>query len=337
MSTRRTVTRTSSVRLFAAGGSLETQPTHQDIEDFRLALPDDLVTALTDRHFILRKPLLHQGLLIPEVADHYCRAVGELPGAEDVRSAAQALLVNPDGEGLLVLKTGTLLDACELSQALTLLTAVLSMVSRPLRAFDQWPLWKPLGTNLSIDPMRATGTGYNPLHLDIVNSTRPPDHSVLLCVRPDPLGAGHSLVSQVRRALARLEHDDVVLLRDPVYKDGVFFALSGVGEEWNPFPIVDDLPPGDGFVRFTGKMLTGADPHAPHTVAARRLETELVAAQRRFRLERGDLVVVNQHLTCHGREALAAGQDDVPENERRLLMQMFLRDCDTAGKGRSVR
>jgi len=195
----RTVTRTSSARLFAAGGSLATQPANQDADVFRLALPDDLVTALTDRRFILRKPLLHQGLLIPEVADHYCRAVGDLPGAEDVRSTAQALLVNPDGEGLLVLETGTLLDACELSQALTLLTAVLSMVSRPLRAFAQWPLWKPLGTNLSIDPMRATGTGYNPLHLDIVNSTRPPDHSVLLCVRPDPLGGGHSLVSQVRR------------------------------------------------------------------------------------------------------------------------------------------
>lgn len=33
-----------------------------------------------------------------------------------------------------------------------------------------------LGANPAIDPMRATGSGCNPLHVDVVNATEPPDY-----------------------------------------------------------------------------------------------------------------------------------------------------------------
>ncbi|MGP3922490.1 hypothetical protein [Streptomyces sp. 8N616] len=173
--------------------------------------------------------------------------------------------------------------------------------------------------------MRATGTGYNPMHLDIVNSTWPPDYSALLCVRPDPKGQGHSLISQIRRAVDRLSFFDAELLTHPRYEDGDFYDLTGVGEEWRPFPIIDGLSPLGGFVRFTAKMFADADPADPYIKAARALERELIVGQRRFLLGRGDMLIVNQHLCCHGREALGRGQEDVPESERRLLLQIFLR------------
>lgn len=183
--------------------------------------------------------------------------------------------------------------------------------------------------------MRAMGAGYNPLHIDVVNSTCPPDFAALLCIRPDPLGGGHSVVADLRCAVERFPEETLDLLRKPTYQDGEFFDLTGVGEEYSPFPILDGLPAGQGFVRFTAKMLGERNPDDPHTVAARALERELVAGQQRFRLERGDLVVVNQHLMCHGREALGPGQGGLPEDQRRLMLQIFLRSRNETREGPS--
>ncbi|MET8248306.1 hypothetical protein ABZV31_30215 [Streptomyces sp. NPDC005202] len=81
-------------------------------------------------------------------------------------------------------------------------------------------------------------------------------------------------------------------------------------------------------MRFTAKMLAGADPDDPYIKAVWALERELVLGQRKFLLGRGDLLIVNQHLCCHGREALGEGQEDVPEDERWLLLQIFLRRAE---------
>jgi hypothetical protein len=121
-----------------------------------------------------------------------------------------------------------------------------------------------------------------------------------------------------------LTSEELELLRTPAFVDGTFYDLTGVGEEYNPFPIVDDLPPAEGFIRFTAKMLAQRDPDDRYTRAAQALEKELVAGQHRFLLDRGDVLVVDQHVACHGREALGSGQTTLAADERRLLMQTFL-------------
>ncbi|MEV5358035.1 TauD/TfdA family dioxygenase [Streptomyces sp. NPDC052693] len=294
-------------------------------QTFRVALPDPLIELLGKQVVDQPAPELEAGHLRADVAAEYDAVLTSSTEAQQVIDRLHGLLDNEAGEGFAVLEVGPLLDHFGLDDGQKAATMLLSWLATPLRVFDKWPLWKPLGTNLTIDPMRATGAGYNPLHIDVVNATNPPDYSALLCVRPDPRGEGYSLVSQLRRAVDRLSDDERALLADPVYRDGDFYALTGVGDDYNPFPVLDGLPPAEGFVRFTAKMLPDMDKDDPHTSAARALERELIAEQDRFLLGFGDLIIVNQHLCVHGREPLGQGQKDVPEGQRRLLWQMFLR------------
>ncbi|MEV7288340.1 TauD/TfdA family dioxygenase [Streptomyces sp. NPDC093252] len=292
---------------------------------FRVPLPDPLIELLGAKVIGLPSAELDRGLLRGDVSAAYDRVRAESADAQIVVRRCRALLDDPDDDGFAVIEAGPLLDHYGLDDGRKAATVLLSWLGRPLRAFDKWPLWKPLGTNLAIDPMRATGSGYNPLHIDVVNATEPPDYSALLCVRPDPQGEGYSIVSQLRRAVDRLSEGERAFLAEPVFHDGAFHDLTGVGTEYDPFPVLDGLLPAEGFVRFTAKMLPAMDFRDPHTSAVRALERELIAEQKRFLLGFGDLVVVNQHLCVHGREALGPGQEGVPEERRRLLWQMFLR------------
>lgn len=275
---------------------------------------------------------LRGGLLREDLWVRCRSAMMTLAGAGELSRWLDEILVDDGASGFAVLDCRELVGRCEPGNLEPLLTALLSLMGRPLRVFDQWPLWKPLGTKLCVEPMRAMGVGYNPLHIDVVNSTCPPDFAALLCARPDPLGGGHSLVAPLREALRRLPGPTVELLSEPVYRDGEFFDLSGVGEEYSPFPIVDGEPESKGFVRFTAKMLPERDPMDPHMVAARALEAELLAMRRRFLLCRGDLLIVNQHLVCHGRESLGHDQANLPEEQRRLMLQIFLRGQQPPGQ-----
>lgn len=63
-----------------------------------------------------------------------------------------------------------------------------------------------------------------------------------------------------------------------------------------------------------------------HARAARELSEQLTAGQATFTLQRGDLLLLNQHRCVHGREPLGDGQRDVAPDDRRLLLQLFLRD-----------
>ncbi|MFF5714950.1 hypothetical protein [Streptomyces sp. NPDC012756] len=291
--------------------------TSRSVPEYRVSLPKELVADLAQRAAALPEWRLgDDGLLSPETAARYHGVLAGLPRLAEFSTTCHQLLSAPEGEGFAVLELAELLDATDSEEAgLRAVTALVSLIATPLRAFDRRPLWQPLSTNLAITPM----------HIDVVNSTLPPDYIAQLCVRPDPRGQVHSLISQVRRAVDRLGYADAELLTHPRYVDRSSFELTGVGEEWQPFPILDGLPPSEGFVRFTANLLADADPADPYIKAARALERELIVGQRRFPLGQGDLLIANQHLCCHGREALGGGQEDVPEDERRLLLQIFLR------------
>ncbi|WP_432742445.1 TauD/TfdA family dioxygenase [Streptomyces sp. JH002] len=212
-----------------------------------------------------------------------------------------------------------------------LATAILAEVATPFQPFHRWPLWKEIGTNPDANPGLSTGTGYNAFHMDLVNATQPPDYTTLLCVRPDALGAGASILSDARAAVLRLTPSSRSLLADAAYRYGSFFDLSDVGEEYNPFPILDGEPADLGFVRFTAKMLAESGLDEAHTRAAEELADQLVAGQVSFTLQRGDFLIVNQHRWVHGRQPLGTGQRDIVPKERRLLLQLFLRDAGVDG------
>lgn len=195
----------------------------------------------------------------------------------------------------------------------------------PFSPFPRWPLWKDIGVKVDKDPGRSSGIGYNAFHMDLVNATRPPDYTTLLCVRPDPLGGGPSILSDAHTALTRLSEHNRGLLAETAYHYGTFFDLFDVGEEYKPFPILDGSEPGEGFVRFTAKMLERSELGQAHADAAREFAEELVRGQVSFMLQPGDYLIVNQRRFLHGREALRSGQETIPAAGRRLLLQLFLR------------
>lgn len=209
-----------------------------------------------------------------------------------------------------------------------ILTTFLTYIGTPFKIFDQWDLWKPINTNLEIEPMRAGGTGLNPLHIDFVNSTDPPDYSCLLCVNEDPMGGGANTISNVRAAVAALTDSERELLKQPVFREGKFFNLSGIGKELNPFPILEMRPTGHWLIRYTGKM-TAEVPNELRQLAVKHLGEILIENQEPFYLKRGQLLITNQNIVCHGRLALGAGQEQVPSGTRRELRQIFLRDFPT--------
>ncbi|MFF9901253.1 TauD/TfdA family dioxygenase [Streptomyces longispororuber] len=299
----------------------------------RVVLGAPLVALLAKAAPSLPAPYLEHGHLAQEPADAYGKL---LEGSEDAQfliDRIRLLLRHRYGDGYAVVGAAPLLEEGALDDDGKVLTILLSWLGTPLQALDRRPLWAPLDTSSATE--HATGTGDNPLHIDFANASMPPDYSALLCVRPDPRGSGESVVSSLRRAVARLSQDERDLLSHPAFDAGDLYGLSGVGEAYTPFPVLDRFVPEEGFVRFTAKMLATRDPSDPHTSAARALERELIADQQRFTLGRGDLLFVNQHLAAHGHEQPGGGQEDLPPDERPLMWQAFLRAPWDASRGSS--
>jgi hypothetical protein len=138
----------------------------------------------------------------------------------------------------------------------------------PLRAFDRWPLWKPLSTNPTIDPMRATGSGLHPDapgHRELHLATGPQCTAVRPAGPPRP-GAQPRLAGPSRRGPSqpcrRAAADASEARGRPVLRaDGRRPGMEGV-------PYHRRKVDHGGFVRFTAKMLADAD---PATRASRRL------------------------------------------------------------------
>jgi len=238
------------------------------------------------------------------------------------RICSQMATVDEAQPGFCVFRFGP--DICnwdedELSR---FLLAFCSLFGIPIRVFDRWPMWKPLGVSFEVGPGRATGVGLNPLHIDVVNSMFPPDYVAFFCDRVDPLGGGHSLFSNLLGAWKASSPTSAQVLSDPHFTEGAFYDLTGVGTEYNPFPIVDisSTPPR---IRFTAKM------HYDLREAADREAFEeflhlLQSRQEIVLLEAGDLVVINQWVAAHGRLPLGEGQRAVPLEQRRLIRQCFI-------------
>jgi hypothetical protein len=299
-------------------------------EERAIDLPGELEEALIECGHTLPAWTMEGAFLASSTIGQYRAQLASAPLFDETISSLLRMLNGAAG-GYAVVRLGNIARALGTgNQFLHVATAILAGVAAPFQPFSRWPLWKEIGTNPGAKPGLSTGTGYNAFHMDLVNATRPPDYTTLLCIRPDPLGGGPSILSDARAAISRLTPSSRALLADRAYRYGSFFDLSDVGEECKPFAVLDGEPANAGFVRFTAKMLAEPGLEETHAGAARELAGQLVAGQASFTLRHGDLLIVNQHRCLHGREPLGAGQEDVQPAARRLLLQLFLRSAGTA-------
>ncbi|MFC9931692.1 TauD/TfdA family dioxygenase [Streptomyces sp. NPDC127190] len=285
-------------------------------------IPSELESALID--LCLPPWELEGAFLAKSTMEEYRAELTATPRFEETAATLRRALTGEAG-GYAVLRLGNLAKALGTGERLRrLVTGFAAEVAVPFSPFPRWPMWKDIGVKVDKDPGKSSGIGYNAFHMDLVNATRPPEYTTLLCVRPDPLGGGPSILSDAHAAVARLSENSRARLCETGYHYGTFFDLHGVGEEYTPFPILDGPDPGEGFVRFTAKMLERSQLGQAHADAARELAEELVRGQVSFMLQPGDYLIVNQRRFLHGREALHSGQETVPVSERRLLLQLFL-------------
>ncbi|GAA1042241.1 hypothetical protein GCM10009566_43030 [Streptomyces murinus] len=287
-------------------------------------IPSELEAALID--LPLPPWRTDDSFLATSTMERYRTDLTAIPQFEETTATLRHALTR-EGGGYAVLRLGNLAKelGTDNDRFLRIATSFAAEVAVPFSPFPRWPLWKDIGVKVEKDPGKSSGIGYNAFHMDLVNATLPPDFTTLLCVRPDPLGGGPSILSDAHAAAARLSEDCQALLTESAYHYGTFFDLFGVGEEYKPFPILDGSNLGKGFVRFSAKMLERSKLCPEHAEAARELADELVRGQVSFMLQPGDYLVVNQRRFLHGREALHSGQETVPVADRRLLIQLFLR------------
>lgn len=199
---------------------------------------------------------------------------------------------------------------------------LMSAVAHLIRVFPAPDLWRPISVRTEKHPNRSEGVGESPLHIDFVNAYNPPDYVCLLCVRDDPLGGGATVLAPTD-VWHTLADDQVELLRQAIFSDGQVVGLANVGDDVNPFRVIDDRAYWS--FRYSGKLVA-ADPD-PATVEALECVTRaLQQARLTVVLEPGDAIVLDQHRWVHGKTALGDGQEKLDSANRRLLLQSFYRD-----------
>jgi hypothetical protein len=230
--------------------------------------------------------------------------------------------VEIQSQGFVVLELRRLLDDLDENNAASAVTVLLSCLGTPLRVFLAHPYWRRLSVDLNRPLASSGGIGDQPFHMDFVNAANPPDLVCLLSIRSDPLGGGASSIA----LFDRLEHELDLITREvlsyPLYRDGEVRNLNGVGHDVNPFPVF--APETRWAYRYTEKLIDSA-PNDKARIALQAVSNILLSRGVSFTLSYGDLLILDQHRVVHGRQALGHGQHQVPENERRLLLQSFIR------------
>jgi len=248
----------------------------------------------------------------------------QLTTLDEIAPRIQADLYDPKGRGYMVIDgIFPAFDPSCGDPIIPRLTSVSNSFGIPLKAVDRLPLWQPVGVNLKTEPFRAGGIGYNPMHIDLLNAERPPDLTALFCVREDPLGGGENLVSNLQTAVEQLSPTDIEILMQKIFREGQFYGLSGVGKELDPFPVLTRLAT-LWQVRFSGKMIPSLHDGAEKRTLEK-FESLLIQNQERVPLKAGQLLVMNQFLIAHARQALGQGQPLLAADQRRLILQLFLR------------
>jgi len=290
----------------------------------RLTVSSEQSAPLWQLAQLLPKPALTGGEVSSTVRQDYARMLSGLCHLCDLKDRLVRDLGTEDASAGYVILEAIPPEHAARPEALVLATALCSLVGIPFRVIDAGGLWQELGVDVKASPNRFRGIGHNPLHIDIVNSTQPPSYTALFCVRTDPAGGGHTLVSNLQRAVGRLSSGAISHLESRSFSEGRFYGMSGVGVELNPFPVLERAgrhPP--WIVRFTAKMIPGMK-EGPAKDALGAFERALVEAQESFLLRPGHLLILNQRIVAHGRLPLGPGQHQLTQDQARYLRQTYL-------------
>jgi hypothetical protein len=252
-------------------------------------------------------------------------SIADMPRSKDLAQAIRKIGTYLQSDGFCVVRLGSVIIDQPEPIAAGAATLLATAFGSPFRIYQANPShWRSLGADPNRPANRSEGIGLQLPHTDFCNAELPPDVVCLLCLRPDPLGGGASLVARIDGIEDVLAPAHAEALSRPVFRDGQVVNLCGVGRDANPFAVISREPEERFRYRFVGHLLeSAAEPESQ--AAVRALVDALWERTFTIPLAAGDLLLVNQHLAVHGRAALGAEQESVPAALKRRLLLSFLR------------
>lgn len=146
-----------------------------------------------------------------------------------------------------------------------------------------------------------------PLHTDVSYVPTPPKYMLMHCVAPDPAGGGACLLSQCEDAFQCLGPEDQVWLTRAVYR----FRHP-------PNCPIGESPPRAIREADIWRFKYGCMRCPDNAVSAvERFFEALVAVSFALDLQRGDLLIVDNHRVAHGRTSFPVPPDRPPERHMR--------------------
>jgi len=213
----------------------------------------------------------------------------------------------------------------DLEQTRLKLVTTLSAFGIPFGVFKQKGFWQTLGVNNNAADLRAESRGYIPLHIDFDQARMPPDGVALFCARPDPFGGGESLVFNYEEFLNSMPPEELATFANNQYSYSTLYGQNGVGEVYNPHPLVDIEDGKPTLLRYNGKATPDLSGELSELFMS--MEKTFYANSAKAALRAGDLLIVDQTKTLHGRLPLSDREEGVtiPPEQDRLLLQTYLR------------
>jgi len=196
--------------------------------------------------------------------------------------------------------------------------------------------WFDLEVSLSVPEERTHGVGENPLHIDYVNRSHPPEYIGFLGVRSDPHGGGATILAPLRLAADLLDERYQEILKLPIFTYWTDAEATNVGDSIPKFSVIPDGKGSlDPWVRFTAKMLPHLRQDSPVLVRENEIPEDLVLESlleyyRRLtehrlvhRLSAGQFLIFSQQSHAHGRLAMGYGQEMIHPGLRRSIRQIY--------------
>jgi alpha-ketoglutarate-dependent taurine dioxygenase len=171
-------------------------------------------------------------------------------------------------------------------------------------------------TQDSVDRQTSTSSAVQlAFHTETAFHPHRPRYLLLLCLRGDP--AGKTLLCSVPHAVRELPDRQVAVLREPRFDTGVDESFGRTSRRIGPFAVLAG-DPAQPFVTFDADLTAGLDEEAEDALAALRAAVDDCFLE--VTLEDGDLLVVDNAVTVHGRSPFPARFDGTD----RWLQRVFV-------------